>query len=382
MRSKAHAGGDPLDARDEYLLLWLALHSVKGMGDSRVIKLLQNVHSHSTAAHLSAHDWRAYGAPASLCDALVQACASGESRETLERIRHSGAQFVLASDVLYPTLLGEIAVPPPVLFYRGTLAREALRVAIVGTRTCSAYGRKAAYDLGLQLADAGVTVVSGLAYGVDKAAHEGALMGSGLTIAVLGSGIDCVYPREHVRLAEQIIAAGGCVMSEFLPWTSPLAYQFPQRNRIISGLSQAVVVMEAGAKSGALITASFALEQDREVLALPGSVYSARSLGTNDLIAQGARPMLTVHDVLDAIGYDMTQRSSLKTMQDSAPYTGIERFLYGELAAVARSLGELQDAALSQGYSRRELFAAITTLEMAAVIRRSGGNYALAESKL
>ncbi|MCY0875324.1 MAG: DNA-processing protein DprA [Firmicutes bacterium] len=373
-----------MDEREAYLLLWLTVRSVKGIGLVQARSLIGDWKTTAPGATLSAGDWRERNAPPSLCQALVAAFRSEEPSALVARIRASGVSLVSDRDEHYPMLLKEIAAAPPFLFYYGTLPEKQLNVGIVGTRTCSAYGRKAAFEIASTLADTGVGVVSGLAYGVDKAAHEGALMGAGVTVAVLGSGVDAVYPREHRRLADQIVAARGCVMSEFLPWTGPQSYQFPQRNRIISGLSQAIVIIEAGERSGALITAAYALEQNRDVLAVPGSIFSDRSRGTNALIVEGARPVLSAGDVLDAIGY--TGRSGAHFVQGEmtewAGLPAIQQCVLAELSASERTLGELQEAAVSGGFSRRELFEAITALELASLIVHSEGTYAQATPKL
>jgi len=210
-------------------------------------------------------------------------------------------------DPLFPPLLAAIHDPPPCLWLRGDAAAGLLAraaVAIVGARACSAYGRAVARSLGRALADAGVTVVSGLARGIDGEAHRGALEAAGPTVAVLGCGIDRDYPAAHAELARRITAAGGLVVSEYEPGVEPAPWRFPARNRIIAGLSRATVVVEARARSGALITADFALEEGREVLVVPGEITSSLSAGTNALLRLGATPVTCADDVLEALGVD------------------------------------------------------------------------------
>lgn len=365
-----------MEAREEYLLLWLTVQSIKGLGYKHGQRLLSELTGYVQAAAMTEQDWRERGAPAHLCTALVTAFQEREQLSTLTEIKESGVQFVSDRDSFYPPLLREIAVPPPILYYHGTLP-TLTQVGIVGTRSCSAYGRKAAYDLASELARCGIGVVSGLAYGVDKAAHEGALGSAGITVAVLGSGVNCIYPREHSRLATAIVSSGGCVISEFLPFAEPRSHQFPQRNRIVSGLAKAVVVVEAGERSGALITADFALEQDREVLAVPGSIYSDRSRGTNALIAQGARPVLAVADVLAAIAYPEQSPVELHSPSALPQRSKAECHVLAELSVGVRSLGDLQVSAQAKGMSRQALFEAITALELASLIVHSDGVYAL-----
>lgn len=218
----------------------------------------------------------------------------------LGQLAASGWRWLVPADGELPPLLWELADPPLGLFVRGRLATTPA-VALVGSRRATPYGRQVARLLGAELARAGAAVVSGMARGVDAAAHEGALEGGGTTWAVWGTGPDRVYPREHRPLAERI-AAAGALLTEYPPGVPPRRHQFPERNRIIAGLAAAVVVVEAAARSGALITARLALDEGREVLAVPGSVLSELSVGPNALLRLGARPALTPRDVLEAVG--------------------------------------------------------------------------------
>src|SRR4051812_21497737 len=222
---------------------------------------------------------------------------------TATRSAASGGMTPLAwSDAAYPAALAAIIDPPFVLWTRGVLAAlDRPAVAIVGSRAGSPYALAVAEQLAADLAARGVVIVSGLARGVDSAAHRGALAGGGPTIAVLGSGADVIYPPEHHALASQIIETG-LVMSEFVPGTPPLPRFFPLRNRIISGLSRAVVVIEAGDKSGSLITARSALEQGRDVLAVPGNVLSGRNRGAHSLLRDGAKIVESADDILEELG--------------------------------------------------------------------------------
>ena len=207
-------------------------------------------------------------------------------------------------DPLYPKLLAAIYDPPPQLWFRGDIGPELLSqpaVGVVGARDCSSYGRAVARSLGRDLGIAGVVVVSGMARGVDGEAHRGALDAGAATVAVLGCGIDRDYPAAHAELARRI-SETGLIVSEYEPGIEPAPWRFPARNRIISGLSRAVVVVEARERSGALITVDFALEQGRDVLAVPGEITSALSAGSNALLRLGAAPALSVDDILEAIG--------------------------------------------------------------------------------
>jgi DNA processing protein len=211
-----------------------------------------------------------------------------------------GRHCLVADDPAYPALLAEIADPPPLLFVSGNVAALAKRqLAVVGSRNPSPMGTKNARDFACALVEAGLAVTSGMALGVDAAAHRGALEGGGVTLAVAGTGLDLVYPRSHHALAESIVGQGGALVSEFPTGTPPQASNFPRRNRIISGLSLGVLVVEAALKSGSLITARMALEQDREVFALPGAINNPLARGCNFLIKQGAKLVETVDDILE-----------------------------------------------------------------------------------
>ncbi len=207
----------------------------------------------------------------------------------------------------FPPLLAAIHDPPPQLYLRGDGSPELLRrpaVALVGARACSSYGRTVARSLGRDLAAAGLVVVSGLARGIDGEAHRGALDGGGTTVAVLGCGIDRDYPAAHAELARRICDGGGLVVSEYEAGVEPAPWRFPARNRIIAGLCRATVVVEARERSGALITADFALEEGRDVLAVPGEITSSLSAGSNALLRLGATPVTCVEDVLEMYGLE------------------------------------------------------------------------------
>lgn len=259
------------------------------------------------AAHTSAHP------PIPLASVLAEIDSSlsvphrlerarADATEAMRAARVAGMHILTWSDTGYPTLLATIADPPPVLWIRGQV--DALRtpaVAVVGSRAGSAYAREVGRELGSALAARGVTVVSGLARGIDAAAHQGALAADGRTVAVMGSSVDIVYPPEHTGLVAAVTGRGA-VVSELPPGTGPRPAHFPMRNRLISGLSRAVVVVEAAERSGSLITARLALEQGREVMAVPGNALSGRNRGAHALIKDGAKLVETVDDILVEIG--------------------------------------------------------------------------------
>jgi DNA processing protein len=283
-----------------------------------------------------------------------------------------GFRWVARSDRDFPPLLGSIHDPPPGLFVRGDGGLDRLRqpsVAVVGARACSAYGTAVATELGRELAAAGLLVVSGLARGVDAAAHRGALAGSvhagGGTIAVLGCGIDRDYPRAHAQLAVEV-AQRGLIVSEYPPGVEPAPWRFPARNRIVAGLTRATVVVEARERSGALITADLALDEGREVLAVPGEITSALSRGTNALLRLGAVPVTGVADVLEAVGVEPR----------AAPErTRLEPRLEAVLAVVTNAAATANEIAQQTGQSAGAAAGTLAELELLGLVDEGEGVY-------
>jgi DNA processing protein len=286
--------------------------------------------------------------------------AAFDERAALERLREQGLRFLGRSASRFPPLLRAIHDPPPGLFLRGTAPVDALSqpaVAIVGARACSAYGRQVARRLGRELAAAGLVVVSGMARGVDAEAHRGALESNGVTVAVLGCGIDRDYPAAHASLACQI-GQRGLVVSEYAPGVEPAPWRFPARNRIIAGLCAATVVVEARERSGALISADFALEEGREVFAVPGEITSALSAGSNALLRLGATPLTAAEDVLESYGIAPRPPEPPDVSDDAAAV--LER-----VQAATVSADEL---ARATGLDASRLAALVTELELAGLV--------------
>jgi DNA processing protein len=278
----------------------------------------------------------------------------------------SSVQTVARRDRRFPSLLRELHDPPSTLYVRGDVAALAVPgVAVVGARSCSAYGAQVARSVARDLATARVVVVSGLARGVDGEAHRGALEGGGQTVAVLGCGIDRDYPRSHAELARRI-AASGAVVSEYPPGVEPAPWRFPARNRIIAGLSLATVVVEARERSGALITADFALELGRDVFAVPGEITSGLSAGTNDLLRQGAAPLTSVRDVLDALGIESTSVAPTSAVSDAAAAL---------LALLGDGASGMDELVRTSGLSSAEVAAALVELELAGLAAQADGVY-------
>jgi DNA processing protein len=289
-----------------------------------------------------------------------------ESSYLRELVAH-GYRWVARGDAAFPPRLRAIHDPPPGVFVRGDAAFDVFArpsVAIVGARACSAYGTEVATSLARELAAAGVVVVSGLARGIDAAAHRGALE-SGKTVAVLGCGIDRDYPRAHAALAADV-ARRGLILSEYPPGVEPAPWRFPARNRIVAGLSDATVVVEARERSGALITADLALDEGREVLAVPGEITSRLSFGTNALLRLGATPVTCAADVLVAIGIDPPPPSRPPALAGTAARVCA---VVGDAPVGADEIA--RDAQLTAG----EVAAALAELELLGLVRQADGLY-------
>jgi DNA processing protein len=270
------------------------------------------------------------------------------------------------NDARYPSALAAIVDPPPVLWTRGEVAAlDATLVAIVGSRAATPYAVSVATSLASDLAARGVAIVSGLARGVDSAAHRGALDADGVTIAVLGSGADVMYPPEHAALARDI-ATRGLVVSELVPGTPPLAHFFPLRNRIISGLSRAVVVIEANEKSGSLITARCALEQGRDVLAVPGNVLTGRNRGAHGLLKDGAKIVESADDILEELGLRVAGSGFRVQGSSGARDPILECLVPGEAS-------DLDEIAERSGLQPSRLLPRLMELELAGAVARIGG---------
>ncbi len=284
---------------------WLQLHLAVGVGSitfHRLVAKFGNAQRvlDASISQLEGIDGIGRVTSEQIYQSLREIDVAGE----LARVRTCGAEVIPMFDQRYPRALAAITDPPPVLYVKGTLDdRDALSLAIVGTRRCSRYGSEQAYRFGQMLGQLGFTIVSGLARGIDAAAHRGALVGKGRTVAVLGCGLGQLYPSEHGELAQQIIDAGGAVVSELPIDTPPNSSNFPPRNRIIAGWSLGTLVVESPLRSGALITGRLAIEYNREVFALPGQVDRYVSAGTNAMIRDGQAKLVTcVEDILDELG--------------------------------------------------------------------------------
>lgn len=358
---------------------WLRLQAIDGVGDLTVGRLVRAWHSPEAVLRASRDELIGSGCSPQLADAIRRgpdpsACKSIE-RE-LTAIERGRVEVRSLLDPAYPTRLKMIADPPPLLYITGTLTeQDELAIAIVGARRATAAGRAMTEELSHDLAGAGMTVMSGLARGVDAAAHQGALAAKGRTIAVLGCGIDRTYPPEHERLRRQI-EERGAILSETPMGAPPHNYHFPRRNRIISGLSLGVIVTEAAIRSGSLITARLAAEQGREVFAVPGFVKAETSRGTNALLKEGATLIERAQDVIDAILPQLEQplRMRLQPHQEKNERGGQlgkeEQLVYDALSYDPLIV---DDVIVITGLSVSTVMASLLSLELRQRIRQLPG---------
>ncbi|MCG6973477.1 MAG: DNA-processing protein DprA [Desulfobacterales bacterium] len=287
----------------DYILPWFILKSVPGIGNLLFKRLIDRFHSPEIIFETSHKDLvQVEGVTSRLADRIKHHKVSDSVKRDLDLVVQKGYQIVTMTDSDYPSLLRHIPDPPPFLYVFGRLDNSFRNIAIVGSRNATRYGILTTRRLCYDLAQLQMTIVSGMALGIDSAAHEGALMGGGNTIAVLGSGLEYIYPSQNRKLFYRI-AENGAVISEFPLKTEPDAHNFPRRNRIISGISLGTVVVEATKRSGSLITAHLAAEQNREVFAVPGSIQSFKSTGTHTLIKQGAKLVEHARDIMEELSH-------------------------------------------------------------------------------
>ncbi len=290
---------------------WVGFNRVYGVGPAKVHALIDHFGNLDMAWNAEPGDLREAGLDRRSIENLLKARKTLDLDQEINRVEKAGARIVIWDDADYPPLLKNLPDAPPVLYIKGQLnaADREWTVAIVGTRRASAYGRQVAEMLATDLARNGITIVSGLARGIDAFAHESALKAGGRTLGVLACGIDQVYPPEHAKLAARIVEQGA-LLTETPCGSPPEGGNFPARNRIISGLSLGTIVVEAPATSGALITSDRALEQGREVFAVPGNIFAKTSHGTNDLLKEGATLVTSAQDVLEALNLKMVTAHS------------------------------------------------------------------------
>ncbi len=356
---------------DEERAYWVAWSRVQGIGPARFRLLLHAFGTLQAAWGLRAVELRAAGLDERATANAVSAFATIDPAAELARVADAGVTVLAWGDEEYPERLRSITSAPAILYIRGRLTPDdALAVAIVGTRRMTPYGREVTYRIASELAAVGITVVSGLALGVDGAAHRAALDAGGRTIAVLGHGLQMLSPASHRDLAARISATGGALVTEYALGTPAEPGNFPVRNRIISGLSLGVVIVEAGQKSGALITADFAAEQGRDVFAVPGSILSAMSAGTNALIKDGARLITGVDDILAELRLEI-RREQHATQQVLPTLPGVPG-ADALLGALSAEPSHIDDLCRACGLPISDVNGLLVQLQLTGAVRPAG----------
>ncbi len=350
------------------LAYWIAFNKVRGIGPARLRALLDFFGSPAAAWHASTAALAEVGLDRRSLASLLEARGKLDLEAELVKVQRAGVDVLTWEDPRYPARLLAINDSPPVLYLRGELRPEDdWAVAIVGTRVASAYGKEVARVLAGDLVRAGVTIVSGLATGIDTQAHRAALEAGGRTLAVLGSGLDVIYPWDNRKLADDIVQHGALI-SEYALGVQPEANNFPPRNRIISGLSRGVIVVEAGEQSGALITAGFAADQGRDVFAVPGNIFARNSQGTNRLIREGATPALAANDVLEAL--NLTTVAQQVETHLLFPTDATEARLFEQLADEPVHVDEVSRLV---GLPIATVTSSLALMELKGLVRQVGG---------
>lgn len=350
---------------------WIWLASVPGLGVRRFDALLDRyLHAQQIWEEFGA--WMAPVLGAQVYAAMAKARDADYFARLFDEMDAANAVAVTRMDAEYPAQLRTIVDAPPVLYVRGRVAQgDAQTIGIVGARNCSAYGTRMARRMAGVLSRAGVVVVSGLARGIDGAAHRGAVDAKARTVAVLGSGVDVIYPPEHARLVDEMLAAGGSLISELRPGTAPKPQHFPARNRIISGMSGALLLVEAAAKSGAMSTVRHALEQGREVFTVPGQADSPLSAMPHALVRDGARLVTSAQDILQDMGWPgQAQAAAGGTGRVRLPLTLAEQQIWNALAAGVMDTDQLVE---TLKISPPALNSHLTILELQGIIRKLPG---------
>ncbi len=349
------------------LKYWAALNRIAGLGRARYSLLESHFPSMEEAWNANASELRAAGLDTKLASHIVSERANISPDAEIERLAKHNITAITWHDSAYPARLKEVYDLPPLLYARGELtAADEWCVSVVGTRRPTPYGRQVAEELSYGLAQNSICVVSGLARGIDSIAHRAALDAGGRTLAVLACGLDIVYPPEHAKLAMEIVERGALV-SDYPPGTQPRGEYFPRRNRIMSGLSLGVLVIEGDFKSGAIITARLALEQDREVFAAPGSIFSVQSRGTNSLIKEGAKLVQGVEDVLEELNLTMVPQQL--QMKEIMPATDTEA---GLLRHISREPVHVDEVCRQSGLPIATVSSVLAMLELKGLVRQMG----------
>lgn len=353
------------------LKYWLAFSQIKKIGPVKFDLLLKYFPDLSYAWQASASEFVKAGLPPNLAEEIVVRRSEIEPDRQIEILVQNRVQVITIKDNEYPPLLKQIYNPPPLLYLKGKLLPDEFPLAVVGTRKISGYGRLACENLVQDLAQSGFTIISGLALGIDACAHLTAINNNARTVAVLGSGLDKqnIYPSHNRYLADKIVKSSGCLLSEYPIGTLALKQHFPHRNRIIAGLALGTLVIEAATSSGALISAKFALEFNREVFAVPGNIYSPTSAGCNELIRQGAKSVTTIGDILTELNIDQPEK--LAEARAQLPLEPAEEVVLNNLSSDPIHFNELIK---NLDKKTAELAAILSRLEIKGLAKNIGGS--------
>jgi len=370
------------------MLDWIALNMTPGVGPRAATRLLERFGSADAVFHARRTELEALRLRPETIESILKREFHERAGTELERVKQLGGDVLILDDGSYPALLREIDDPPPVLYVKGDWQAcfDQPGVGVIGSRMCSTYGENASEMLARDLASRGICIISGLARGIDTAGHRGAIAGQGKTVAVLGTGIDTVYPRENNRLAKDILESGGALVTQFPLGTPPIAENFPYRNRIISGLSLGVLIVEASERSGSLITARLATEQNREVMAVPGNITSGNSFGTNYLIKSGAKLVQQWQDIVAELPSEISASILPPRIDETTPETAerqpelfpsdmneIERSVWTLLTADGAT--HIDSLLESSGLSFGDLNSALVALDIRDLIRVLPGKH-------
>jgi DNA processing protein len=361
----------------DHLLPWFTLKSVPGIGNLLYKRLMDRFHSPANVFDASYDDLvKTEGLTHRLAEAIKTHSLPNAVQIELELVLKKKVGIVTLNDPNYPSLLREIPDPPPYVYVYGAMAGTINNVAMVGSRNATDYGLATTNRLSRDLAARGITIVSGMAKGIDTAAHEGALMAKGKTIAVLGSGIGRIYPAENEKLYHRIIETGA-IMSEFPFYAEPEAHHFPMRNRIISGISLGTVIVEATLRSGSLITARLAAEQNREVFAVPGSIHSFKSTGTHTLIKQGAKLVENSKDILEELQLHPNALSDKNESmgQNATVHPALSSAEAHVFASLDHYPVHIDDIAHKLDRETGELLGILLQLELKGMVKQSSGKF-------
>lgn len=362
----------------EKLLSWFALKRILGVGNHIYKLLIEHFNDPSMVFESSIDELTSInGISPKLAGTILNHKKSDALKKEIEDVYKKGYRIITLCDDDYPSLLLKIHDPPPFLYVFGSIDSSINNIAVVGSRKPTGYGMKTTRQLCKELAYCGITVVSGMAKGIDTAAHNGAMDGNGRTIAVLGSGLERIYPRENESIFFKI-AENGAVISEFPIYTKPEAYNFPKRNRIISGISLGTVVVEAAKRSGSLITARLAMEQNREVFAVPGNISSFKSAGTHNLIKQGAKLVENTDDILEELSHAIKYRHFL-TKHVSSPLADEKLDLSKEEKLIVDAIEtyplHIDEIIRKTSIGSGKISSLLLQLELKGIIDKSAGNF-------